>query len=85
MPVNDGSYDGIMLGEKPIGGFSPMPGKNGWSIYITVDDVDTRLTAAQENGATVMSEAMTMPGVGRMATIKDPFGASICFIDYTKA
>ena len=62
-----------------------MPGDGGWLAYITVDDVDARVKKAKAAGATVISEAMTAPGVGRMAIIADPFGARIAFIDYSKA
>lgn len=86
MPMKDGStYAVIDVGDGPVGGFSPMPGNGGWLTYITVDDVDTRLEKAKTAGATIISEAMTVPGVGRMATITDPFGARIAFIDYSKA
>lgn len=80
-----GQYQTIILGEKPIGGFSPQPGNEGWRVYVTVDDVDVRLALAKENKAQIVLDAMTVPGVGRMATIEDPFGAKICLIDYSKA
>lgn len=86
MPMKDGSnYPAIVVGGKPVGGFSPMPGNDGWLPYITVDNVDARLAKAKAEGATVASEAMTVPGVGRVATIADPFGAKIALIDYSKA
>lgn len=86
MPMGDGaSYPGIMIGEKPVGGFSPRPAAaGGWLVYITVDDVDTRYQAALAAGASSVSEPMDGPGVGRMATIKDPFGAQIAFIKYAQ-
>ncbi len=84
-PMPAGAYSAIMLGEKPIGGFSPAPGSDGWKLYITVDDVDGRVALAQKAGAAVTSDAVDVPGVGRMATIRDPFGASLCLIDYSKA
>lgn len=80
-----GKYAAIMMGDRPIGGFSPMPGDDGWKIFITVDDVDARADKAEAAGAEIVGAAMTVPGVGRMATIKDPFGATLCFIDYSKA
>ncbi len=80
-----GTYSAIVLGEKPIGGFSPMPGTEGWKIFVTVDDVDARLEKAKASGAKIASEPMTVPGVGRMATLTDPFGANLCLIDYSKA
>jgi len=86
MPMKDGSsYPAIMVGEKPVGGFSPMPGDGGWITYVTVDDVDARVANAKKAGAEVLAEPMTMPGVGRMATIQDPFGARLALIDYSKA
>lgn len=86
MPMKDGSnYPVIVVGDKPVGGFSPMPGNDGWLPFITVDDVDARVEKAKAAGATIVSEPMTAPGVGRMATIADPCGARLAFIDYSKA
>lgn len=86
MPMKDGAtYPMIMVGDKPVGGFPPMPGQGGWLLYITVDDVDARVAKAKSAGAQIVREAMTAPGVGRMAAISDPFGAQIAFIDYSKA
>ena len=84
MPMQDGSsYAGIVVGEKPIGGFMPVPVQDGaWTIYITVDDVDARFRAALDNGAEGIDEPADFPGVGRMAKIRDPYGASISLITY---
>ncbi len=86
MPMKNGSnYPAIVVGDKPVGGFSPMPGNGGWLSFITVDDVDRRVAKAKAAGAKIIAEATTVPGVGRMATIADPFGARLAFIDYSKA
>lgn len=84
MPMKDGSsYAAIQVGEAPVGGFMPQPvPEGGWTIYVTVDDVDARTKTAADGGAEIVSDPMDLPGVGRMATIKDPFGASIAFITY---
>ncbi len=84
LPMKDGSsYPGILLGEQPVGGISPRPAPTGaWTVYITVDDVDARHQRAIDAGARSVSPPMTMPGVGRMATIEDPFGATIALITY---
>lgn len=84
MPMKDGSsYPGIFVGDGPVGGINPRPSSSGdWLLYITVDDVDRRFEAAVEAGGEAVSEPMTIPGVGRMATIRDPFGASVAFIHY---
>ena len=82
--MGDGStYSVIMVGEQPIGGFPTAANGDGhWLPYVTVDDVDKRVAAAEKAGAKVVSPAMSVPGVGRMATIADPFGAKIAFIAY---
>ena len=84
MPMKDGSaYPGIMVGEKPIGGFTPQPSADGkWLVYVTVDDVDRRYNAAVEAGARPLIEPFEAPGIGRIATITDPFGADLAFIKY---
>ncbi len=86
MPMKDGSnYPAIVVGDRPVGGFAPMQGKGGWVTFITVSNVDATLKKATKAGAEILAEAMTVPGVGRMARIADPFGAQLAFIDYTKA
>ena len=84
MPMQDGSaYAGIVVGENPIGGFMPQPVPEGqWPIYVTVDDVDARFKSTLDNGVEGVSEPTDFPGVGRMATIKDPYGAAIAIITY---
>jgi uncharacterized protein len=84
MPMQDGSsYPGIMVGEGPIGGIPTTPSAEPvWTVYITVDNVDQRFKAAVKAGAEEVSAPADGPGVGRMATIRDPFGATIAFIAY---
>ena len=48
-----------------------------WATYISVEDVDSTLVAAEANGAAIMVPAMDVPTVGRMAMIKDPGGAVV--------
>ena len=84
MPMQDGnSYAGIMVGDNPVGGFLPQPSPQGaWMIFITVDDVDARFNKAISAGATGLSDPADFPGVGRMATLTDPYGATISLITY---
>ncbi|MEM7442977.1 MAG: VOC family protein [Pseudomonadota bacterium] len=87
MPMKDGSsYPGIMIGESPIGGFSPMPADGGaWLNYITVDDVDQRFKSAIDEGGAAVQEPMSVPGVGRIGVFKDPFGATMAVITYEQS
>ncbi len=84
LPMQDGSaYPAIMVGDQAVGCFAPQPSEEGqWLIYVTVDDVDHRHQAALDSGAQSVSAPMSVPGVGRMATIRDPFGALLAFITY---
>ncbi len=84
-----GTYTVLKLGDQPIGGiFQRTPemaeGPIRWANYITVDDVDKRVEAATAKGATLVMPIMSVPGVGRMATLQDPVGALISFITYEK-
>ena len=84
MPMQDGSsYSAAVVGETPIGGFSPMPEETGnWTIFFTVADVEATVATAEAEGATVLQPPMDMPGVGRMATLTDPQGARFALITY---
>nr|WP_283250937.1 VOC family protein [Rhabdothermincola salaria] len=46
-----------------------------WMVYFHVDDVAGTVERARTSGAQVHMEAMTIPGVGTMATLADPQGA----------
>ncbi len=46
-----------------------------WTTYISTDDLDATVSRATEAGATVMSPAMDVRDLGRMAVIVDPVGA----------
>ena len=92
LPMADGSsYPGILLGEQPVGGFAPKPApaKNGgngsaWLPYVTVDDVDARAKNAADSGGRLVAEPFDAPGVGRIAIVQDPTGASLALITYAQ-
>ena len=54
LPMQDGSaYPGILVGDRPAGGFDPRPHPDGgWLVYVTVDDVARRFAVAIDAGAT---------------------------------
>lgn len=83
MPMQDGSsYPVISVGDNPVGGFFPQPMEGGWMLFLTVDDVDARYAKALDAGASSVTEPASMPGVGRMATIRDPQGGTVSLITY---
>jgi predicted enzyme related to lactoylglutathione lyase len=52
-------------------------GKPVWLGYVQVPDVDAAAQAVVEAGGTVHMGPQDMPGVGRMAMVADPWGASL--------
>jgi uncharacterized protein len=82
MPTG-GTYWIAKVGDKPVGGIfdttgtemSAMP--EFWMAYIAVDDVDKRVAKAKKAGASVVREPFDVPGVGRIAILKQPGGAGI--------
>ena len=46
-----------------------------WMPYVWVDDVHETAAKAQGLGATLLMPVMDVPGIGEMATLRDPTGA----------
>ena len=70
--VEGGNESGIAGAMAP-----PMPGMPAvWVVYFMVDDVHATVARAQELGATAMMEPTPIPGVGTLATLTDPQGAT---------
>lgn len=49
----------------------------GWLFYVDVDDVDEAIAQATKFGGTSLVPPFDMPGVGRIAVIQDPAGATV--------
>jgi predicted enzyme related to lactoylglutathione lyase len=66
------------VGRQVAGAMNPpMEGvPPHWNIYFNVDDVDATVTRAVELGGSSVAPAFDVPGVGRMAMVADPQGAS---------
>lgn len=76
-------YPIISVEESGVGGFKPFPDDEpGWLVYITVDDVDSRMEKAIVHGAESLMPPSDIPGVGRIAIFKDPQGAKLALIKY---
>jgi predicted enzyme related to lactoylglutathione lyase len=70
---HEGKDAGGMMQIRPEQGDMPP----GWSVYVTVDDVDAAADRAETLGGEVLVPPHDIP-VGRWALIKDPTGATIC-------
>lgn len=81
-PSGAADYRMISQADRNVGGVLTLTpemtaggARPAWVGYITVDDVDARVAAAQAAGGSVLMPAFDMPGVGRIAMIADPQGA----------
>ncbi|HZQ27024.1 MAG TPA: VOC family protein [Acidimicrobiales bacterium] len=73
-----GGYGMFLLRGKMVAGLGPLQDPNqppAWSTYVNVDDADTTVKTAREEGATVFVEPMDVMDAGRMAIFADPTGA----------
>lgn len=64
-------------GREIAGLFQPPGGPSHWNAYVSVPDVDASAAAATARGGAVIHGPLDIPGVGRMATIRDPQGAVV--------
>jgi uncharacterized protein len=76
-----GAYTILMLGEQGVAGLmSPPPGMPDgvpafWDVSFAVENADATVAKAQELGGSVTMPATDMTGVGRVASLTDPYGA----------
>lgn len=87
MPIEGGGdYWIITKGEARLGGLFPMVGDEfrdvpaHWLTYIAIDDVDARLKEAVAAGGSVTRPGFDIPGVGRIAIVRDAEGAYMGWI-----
>jgi uncharacterized protein len=74
------------LGGKPVAGlfqltsprFDGVP--ESWMSFLAVDDVDARVAKAVEAGAELVMPIFDVPGVGRIAMLREPGGAGVGWI-----
>ncbi len=77
-------YDMWTVEGNPIGGVVELPAEareagapSHWLAYIATTDRDATAARAEELGGTVMIR-QDVPDVGKIAVIRDPFGAVFC-------
>jgi predicted enzyme related to lactoylglutathione lyase len=81
-----GTYTSIKVGDDTVGGVLDMRGRvpdevpPHWLAYFAVDDADATVAKARESGGDVPFGPEDMPEVGRIAVLKDPFGAIFAVI-----
>jgi predicted enzyme related to lactoylglutathione lyase len=88
MPMaQGGTYWVAKDGDQPLGGIFDMGAETQlegipphWFAYIAVDDVDARVAQATAAGAELLRPLFDVPGVGRIAILRDPTAAAIGWI-----
>jgi predicted enzyme related to lactoylglutathione lyase len=83
MPMPEGDYVIAKAGGKAVAGVFAMKGPEfegvppHWFTYITVDDVNARADAAVKAGGKLCRPVFEVPGVGHIAIVTDPTGATV--------
>lgn len=78
-----GEYTTFRISNVEIAGLYQMTGSafegvpSHWATYVRVESVDRKLERATQLGAAVLAPAMDIAGLGRIAFVADPTGASI--------
>ena len=87
-PMADGGdYMVCMVGDQPVGGMMEIQAGMGmdemadtWFPYIAVDDIDRRLELVEAAGGKIERPAFDIPGVGRIAIVRDKAGCAVGWI-----
>ncbi|MEV5597725.1 VOC family protein [Streptomyces sp. NPDC052496] len=76
-PAGDAGHSGIMqLAPEHVAAGAASE----WHPYFGVDDCDATAAASTERGATVVVPPSDAEGIGRLAMLRDPFGAPYALI-----
>ena len=79
MPMDTGDdYTCLMVEGRPVAGAFPPPMEGippHWEVYFNAADTDAIAEKAAELGGEVLQAPWDVPGVGRLAMLKDPQGA----------
>ena len=80
MPMENGTYTAIGVGEGTGGGLmkNPMPAHSSmWMPYVHVDDIKTATAKARSLGANVMKDSQEVKDMGWLSIFTDPTGAML--------
>lgn len=81
-----GSYTIVTHGEKTVGGLAdvtdrvPAEVPAHWLVYFGAADADATIAKARENGGEIPAGPFDIAEVGRIAVVKDPWGAFFAVI-----
>ena len=81
-----GDYTTLKTGEDTVGGMIDITGRvpdevpAHWLVYFAVDNTDATIEKAKDSGGEVVFGPEDISEVGRIAVLKDPFGAVFALI-----
>lgn len=82
MPSDSGPYTIFKAGGEQVAGLMQLPQEAAdmgaqpyWGAYVSVEDLDAVISAAEQMGGKVLMPPMDVPTVGRFALLMDPQGA----------
>jgi len=78
MPMPDGTYTLIKVGDGVGGGLMkhPMPGAPSmWLAYVLVDDIEKSTQKATSLGGKIIKGVTPVPEMGWFSIVQDPTGA----------
>jgi predicted enzyme related to lactoylglutathione lyase len=86
-PMEGMTYNVVKMNGNDAGGIMSIPPEAegmppSWSIYVTVEDVDSTTRQVEELGGKILRPPSDIPNVGRFCVLSDPQGAVICAITY---
>jgi predicted enzyme related to lactoylglutathione lyase len=89
-PGEGASYTLVKVGGEPVGGLMALPPEcagmpPGWSVYVTVEDVDATARQVEALGGKILRPPTDIPNVGRFCVLQDPQGATLSAITYRNA
>lgn len=74
--TKDGADAAACYGSIPEMAAQGIP--SHWMSYVSVASADDAVAKVRAHGGAVLKDAFDVPGVGRMAALKDPGGAAFC-------
>jgi predicted enzyme related to lactoylglutathione lyase len=79
-PMDGGAaYTCLVVDGRQVGGAMPPMAEgvpSHWNVYFNVESVDETVAKVTDLGGAVVAPAFDVPGVGRMAVLADPQGAT---------
>ncbi len=84
--IGGAEYRVIQLDGHEVGGIkAPMPGEADvprWETYVTVDDVDTIASEAEQLGGEIVVAPMSLGEAGRLTVVVHPTAGKLSAFEY---